>query len=107
MTTWRPDTCECVLTYSGSTDKSGELELVSYENKCSAHTALEDSSAYTQVLTENRSKNKIVNLVKTDYNKEAEWSFNEKRELVIKAGLTEEEKNDLISKLVDIKVNVE
>jgi hypothetical protein len=53
-TLWSPDTCGCQIEY----DNAGTL--IAYRKRCPRHTA----ATYTDVLTENRTKNSEVEKVR-------------------------------------------
>lgn len=98
-TRWSPDTCQCVIEYTWDDtvpEDSRVHSLGAYRTKCSLHTALSDSSAYTEVAEQNPRKNKIIErarvqfprLFGTNGNFLGTWSFDSNRVLhVIVTGL--------------------
>lgn len=100
ITTWHPDTCECVMEYSWDTEVSEDERTHSFANAvkvCKAHQG-EGAQAYEKVKEENPRKNNALNEVikalptfaKTDAegNKTPDldkiaWSFDADRNLVI------------------------
>lgn len=88
VTTWSPDTCDCVLEYSwDDTEPEGTRthSLSRVVHRCPAHSNLSDQELYTSIVGENKHKNKVFAAAKAakpdlkleDY----EWSFTDKREL--------------------------
>jgi len=124
-TTWRPDTCDCELTYEwdDSLPLNKRTHAIHTINKsCLAHSALSvKTEHYDKVIEENKRKNilygKILDnipsavnekvnddgtITKTlKLNKEYKWSFDNDRVLVVELiGFTNAEKN-IIKALVD------
>ncbi len=60
-TTWRPDTCECVLEYSwdnATSEASRAHSFVRVVSFCPAHSLLAGVSLYNAVVSENQRKNR-------------------------------------------------
>ena len=86
QTTWRPDTCECELSYKADTEHP-ELDCFDpiFFSKCEHHAELTDEEAYSQVKMENQSKNLVTADIKETQGIDVDWSFDEDRNLVISA----------------------
>ena len=86
QTTWRPDTCECELSYKADTEHP-ELECFDpvFLNKCQYHSDLKNEEAYAQIKKENQSKNLVTADIKETQGIDVDWSFDENRNLVITA----------------------
>lgn len=64
-TTWRPDTCECVLEYSwddATSEASRAHSLVKVVSFCPAHILLAGVGLYNAVVSENQQKNRTYDI---------------------------------------------
>jgi hypothetical protein len=64
-TTWRPDTCECVLEYSWddiTSEASRAHSFVRVVSSCPAHSSLAGAGLYSAVVDENRRKNRTYDI---------------------------------------------
>ena len=64
-TTWRPDTCECVLEYSwddATSEASRAHSFVRVVSSCPAHSLLAGASLYNAVVSENQKKNRTYDI---------------------------------------------
>lgn len=85
-----PDTCDCVYEYTWDNEIPEEkrIHTVSvFATKCKAHTDLSDEDAYNQILSENQTKNLIVQGILDLSNVEVNWDFDEDRNLVINSSV--------------------
>lgn len=87
VTTWSPDTCDCIINYSwdDSLKEDDRIHKVSEIVKpCSVHLGLDDISHYNAVLEENSRKNIAIGYI-TDTNPgtEISWSFDANRILIL------------------------
>jgi len=86
---WYPDTCECVLEYSGPNNASSFVQVV---KSCSAHVLLTGVVHHEAVLAENQGKNRAVNLAATiagvlpSDTQQIDWEFTAARDLVLVLG---------------------
>lgn len=63
ITRWSPDTCDCVLEYEWDTEDELDSREHTFKNsvkECSAHSEVSLEKKYPVVLSENRTKNKIL-----------------------------------------------
>jgi hypothetical protein len=72
VTTWRPDTCNCTISYSWDDSVPAEKRVHTYithdsETLCEAHAHLDSTEAFDSLVTENVSKNLVVNKVAEDH----------------------------------------
>lgn len=59
MTLWRPDTCGCEIEYSDP-----DMNVLKVHNRCNKHDGLhDDASHFDMVLSHNRKKNSVHNVV--------------------------------------------
>lgn len=76
MTTWRPDTCGCTVTYE--TDADGTMRLVR-NALCPAHISVPAAKCLDVLLAENREKNMarqaVLASVGGDPGPEFQWVF--------------------------------
>src|SRR3972149_6923169 len=64
-TTWRPDTCECVLEYSwddATSEASRAHSLARIVSSCPAHSLLAGANLYNAVVSENQQKNRTYDI---------------------------------------------
>ncbi len=63
ITTWRPDTCGCELSYSWERDSSEDTRVHTPETftPCDAHKQHDLHAGHAAVIEENQRKNKVVN----------------------------------------------
>lgn len=62
-TTWKPDTCGCVLEYEWDDQLPQNERIHSFKTligQCPDHLGLTDSKVYEHVLAENQTKNKVL-----------------------------------------------
>ena len=66
ITTWKPDTCGCVLEYEWDDTQPENARVHTFRGaniKCTHHQYLVDNTHWNQVLDENQTKNKIHGLL--------------------------------------------
>lgn len=57
-TTWRPDTCDCVIEYDDN------IQVVAVHNKCAKHASTSHAAAHLDtMLAHNRKKNHVRNAI--------------------------------------------
>ncbi|MBU2009273.1 MAG: hypothetical protein KJ624_05510 [Chloroflexi bacterium] len=104
-TTWRPDTCECVLEYSwddATSEASRVHSLAKVVKLCPAHRLLGGVGLYDEVVSENRRKNRTYDTAKAQLGAlDPEgwlWYYDTARVLqVVIPNLTASQKNQLQS----------
>jgi len=108
ITRWKPDTCDCTIEYEWDDTVPPESRTHTFNNlvdKCSAHSALGDSSVWSALIDENPRKNKTVaiiyDLLSTQNKKNAflaafTFDFDANRVLLLHSNgsLTQQEKNN-------------
>lgn len=70
ITQWKPDTCECVISYSWDTESSPDTRvhtLHSVAHKCVHHDMHSNAQAYEKVKEENTGKNKAEKIFLENY----------------------------------------
>lgn len=104
-TTWRPDTCGCVIVYEWDTEVPEDERthaLISIQ-KCVRHTAEDtDSVAYTKAKTDNETKNIVVSDIKEtlDIDVNSLWAYDEAGVLCFDvSALPEDEKLEVYAAL--------
>jgi hypothetical protein len=125
-TRWQPDTCGCVVEYEwdDSVDEKTRVHSLTKITRCPYHETLTKNGAYSAVIDENTTKNKVhgivlenfpdlVNEVKNDDGSiskrlkpevEFKWSFDVDRKLQVElVGITKENKTKL-QNLVNTKI---
>jgi len=60
LTTWKPDTCDCKITYNN------RINWVSTENKCRLHKSLNGQNLLDTVMAQNRRFNLAFSINPTD-----------------------------------------
>ena len=104
-TTWRPDTCECVLEYSwddAASEASRVHSFVRVVSFCPAHSLLAGVNLYDAVVSENQRKNRtyaIAEALLVSLTPESRlWYYDSARVLqVVIPNLTTLQKNQLQS----------
>jgi hypothetical protein len=114
ITTWRPDTCECVIHYSWDSEVPEEQRVhtpveevlattgeIIKRKVCAAHSGVIESEGkhlehHDKVLEENQRKNLVIEHIKETLGQEPEWSFDSSRNLKIKLkDVVKKDKDDL------------
>lgn len=89
QTTWRPDTCECVIIYEWDTDVSEDERVHTpiATTFCTHHMSLTREACFAKVTLENTTKNIILDDVQKQIPslpmEELTWGFDENREFFI------------------------
>lgn len=104
-TTWRPDTCECVLEYSwddATSEASRAHSFARIVSPCPAHSLLAGANLYNAVVSENQKKNRTYDIAAallTSLTPESWlWYYDTARVLqVVIPNLTAPQKNQLQS----------
>ena len=102
-TTWRPDTCECVLEYSwddATSEASRAHTLTKVVKSCPAHSLLAGVGLYDAVVSENQRKNRTYAIAETQLGSLTPeswlWYYNSARVLqVVFPNLTTLQKDQL------------
>lgn len=116
MTTWTPDTCDCVMVFQPTGPET--VEVVEVKRRCRFHFAPGEAEHFNEVLGENRRKNRGVSAVvkvlgSRGINEDnLVWRIDEKRDVYFKVldrGLTTREQNDVRAELatVDARLKIE
>lgn len=104
-TTWRPDTCECVLEYSwddATSEASRAHSFAKVVSSCPAHNSLTGANVYEAVVGENQRKNRTSAIAQVQLASLTPegwlWYYDPSRVLqVVIPNLTAQQKNQLQS----------
>lgn len=90
VTTWSPDTCDCVLEYEWDDAQDENTRIHSFKRiikACPEHAALAGKPLYDQVISENTRKNITFTEIQKAHPQVTSdnylWFFDKKRELQI------------------------